>query len=173
MRIQSTAAILFMAAIAYAAFNAAPMRAAMGDDDDVTKFFEQAASAGKLEVESGRLAAQKASNLALKNFGQKMVTEHSQADSDLRALASRKGITLPMAMSDSHQKKLDKLREEKVGKDFDKEFRDLMIDSHKEAVSLFEDAAKDSKDPEVKAFAQKMLPTLKQHESAAQALPKV
>jgi len=173
MKIQSRAAILFTAAIAYAAFSGQPMRAAMGHDDDVAKFFEKAASAGKFEIESGRLAAQKANNMALREFGQKMMSEHSQADSELRALASRKGLTVPIAMSDSHQKKLEKLRAEKPGKAFDKEFRDLMIDSHKEAVDLFEDTAKDSKDPEVKAFAQKMLPTLKLHESAAEALPKI
>lgn len=173
MRIYSTAAILFTAAIACAAFNAAPVRAAMGREDDAAKFFEKVASADRLEIESGRLAAQKATNMTLKDFGQKMVTEHSQADSELRALASRKGVTLPIAMSNSHQKKIEKLRQEKPGKDFDKEFRDLMIDSHKEAVDLFEDAAKDSKDPDVQAFAQKMLPTLKRHQSAAEALPRV
>ena len=160
MRIHSTAAILFTAAIACAAFSAAPIHAMGGDDTE--KFFEKAGSAGKLEVESGRLAVQKASNPALRSFGEKMVAEHSQADSELQALASRKGVAIPMAMSSSHQKKLEKLREEKPGKDFDKEFRDLMIDSHKEAVHLFESTAKDSKDAEVKAFAQKMLPTLKQ-----------
>ena len=172
MRIQSTAAFLFTAALAAVALSGEPMRA-MGSDDDVAKFFEKAASAGKLEIESGKLAAQKASNMAIRDFGQMMVNDHARADSELRALASRKGVTLSVAMSDSHQKKIEKLREEKPGKDFDAEFRDLMIDSHQEAVDLFEDAAKDSKDPEVKAFAQKMLPTLKKHESAAKALPKV
>src|SRR5262245_31645154 len=132
MRIHSTAAILFTAAIAFAAFAAAPMLAAMGHDDDDAKFFEKVASAGRFEVETGKLASQKASNLAIKDFGEKMVIQHSQADNELRTLASRKGVALPAAMSDSHQKKLDKLRKEKPGKDFDKEFRDLMIDSHKE-----------------------------------------
>jgi uncharacterized protein (DUF305 family) len=65
------------------------------------------------------------------------------------------------------------LREEKPGKDFDARFRHLMVDSHEDAVSLFENTAKDSKDPDVKAFAAKMLPKLKQHEAAAKALPMI
>ena len=52
-------------------------------------------------------------------------------------------------------------------------FRDVMIDSHKEAVSLFEGTAKDAKDPDVKSFAAKMLPTLQHHKDQAKALPNV
>jgi putative membrane protein len=173
MKIRSTAAILFASALAFAAYADPPQRTADASmDRDTSKFFEKVASADQLEIESGRLAAHSATDPKLREFGQKMASEHSQADQELRSLASRKGVTLPMAMSDSNQKKLAKLREEKPGKDFDNEFRDLMVDSHKEAVSLFEDTAKGAKDPEVKAFAARMLPTIQQHEHAAKALPK-
>jgi putative membrane protein len=174
VRIKSMTAIFVttMAFAAYAGDAARPTQVAMGGND-TQKFFEEAASANKLEVEVGRLAAQRASNPQLKSFGQQMVTDHTKASLELQTLATRKGITLPNTMSDAHQKKLDKLREEKAGKDFDQEFRDVMIDSHQEAVSLFEDTAKDAQDPDVKSFAAKMLPTLQHHEQQAKALPKV
>ena len=172
MSIRSTAAMLFTTAIAFGSFADEPMASPALDNDD-SKFFEKAASADMLEVESGRLAAQRATDPQLKEFGQKMATDHAQATAELRARAARKGVALPAAMSDDNQKKLAKLREKKSGEDFDAGFRDLMVDSHEDAVSLFEDTAKDSKDPDVKAFAQKMLPTLKRHESAAEALPKI
>jgi putative membrane protein len=168
MSIKSTTAILFASAIALAAQGGN----LMGGGDDNQKFFEKAASANTLEVESGRLASYKASNPQLKAYGQQMVADHSKATQELQALATKKGMTVPIAMSDADQKTLDKLRDEKSGKDFDKRFRDVMIDSHEDAVSLFEDTAKDAKDPEVKAFAQKMLPTLHHHEQQAKALPK-
>jgi putative membrane protein len=172
MSIRSTAAMLFTSAFAFGAFAAEPMRtAALGDDD--SKFLEKAASADMLEVESGRLAAQKATNPQLKRFGQKMAADHAQATGKLRALAARKGVALPSVMSDDHQKKLAKLREEKAGEDFDARFRDLMVDSHEDAVSLFEHTAKDGKDPDVRAFAAKMLPKLQQHQAAANALPRI
>jgi len=163
MKITSMTAILFAIPFALAAYAAG--------SDDTQKFFEEAASANKLEVESGRLAAQKASNPQLKAFAQEMVTDHTKAGQELQALAARKRIQLPIAMSDDHQQKLEKLRA-KTGKDFDQEFRDLMVDSHEEAVSLFENTAKDAQDPEVKAFATKMLPTLQRHERHANTLPK-
>ena len=163
MKIKSMTAILFAIPFALAAY-------AAGNDDN-QKFFEEAASANKLEVESGRLAAMKASNPQLKAFGQQMVTDHSKAGQELQTLAAKKGVTLPISMSKDDQQKLDKLRE-KAGKDFDQEFRDLMVDSHEQAVSLFEDTAKDATDPEVKAFATRMLPTLQHHERQANALPK-
>jgi putative membrane protein len=164
--------MLFTTAIAVGSFADEPMRTAVLDDDD-SMFFRKAASADMLEVESGRLAAQQATNPQLKEFGRKMATDHARATAELRALAARKRVALPAAMSDDHQKKLAKLREEKPGKDFDARFRDLMVDSHEDAVSLFEDTAKDSKDPDVKAFAAKMLPKLQQHEAAAKALPTI
>jgi putative membrane protein len=175
VRFKSTTAILFMTTMAFAAYAGdadRPMQVAMGGND-TQKFFEQAASANKFEVEVGRLAAQKASNPQLKAFGQQMVTDHTKASQELQSLASRKGVTLPNTMTDADQKKLDKLRQEKPGKDFDQKFRDVMIDSHQDAVSLFEDTSKSSDDPEVKNFAAKMLPTLQHHEQQAKALPKV
>jgi putative membrane protein len=171
MTITSTAAMLLAAAIAFGAFAAEPKRTVLDDDD--SKFLEKAASADMLEVESGRLAAQKAKNPQLKKFGQKMATDHAQATAKLRALAARKGVAFPSVMSDDHQKKLAKLREAKAGEHFDARFRDLMVDSHEDSVSLFEHTAKDSKDPDVRAFAAKMLSTLQQHEAAAKALPMI
>ena len=162
MRIKFTIATLSVLMIAVAAYAAGDM-----------KFFEQAASANKFEVESGRLAAHKASDPQLQAFGEQMVTDHGKASLELQALAARKNIQLPIAMSDDHQKKLAKLRDVKPGKDFDQAYRELMVEGHQEAVSLFEDTAKDAKDPEVKAFATKMLPTLQHHKQQANALPKI
>jgi putative membrane protein len=141
-------------------------------DDDSTQFLEKAASAGKLEIESGRLAGRSATNPKLREFGNLMMSDHSMLDQQIKALAATKGVTLPAAMADDHQKALDELREAKRGRAFDDEFRNLMVQSHEEAVSLFDRTARDAKDPEVKAFAAKILPKLQEHERAAKALPK-
>ena len=173
MRNKSTTATLCAIATAFTAWSCDVDRSvsAMGGNE-TQQFLETAASANKFEVESGRLAAQKATDPQLRAFGEQMVADHAKAGQELQALAARKGVTLPIAMSDAHQKKLETLREEQPGKDFDQEFRDQMVDSHEQAVSLFEDTAKDAKDPEVKSFAAKLLPTLQHHEDQANALPK-
>src|SRR5829696_5303086 len=72
-------------------------------------FLMDAAMGGLMEVELGRIAAQQGASDAVKMFGQRMVTDHSQANTELMTLASSKGITLPTAMDDKHQKEVTKL----------------------------------------------------------------
>lgn len=142
-------------------------QALMGND--TKDFFETAASANRLEIETGRLAVQRATDPKLKAYGQKMIDDHTKATEELQALATRKGVTLPSGMLRRHQMMYDNLRDER-GEAFNDEYRDLIVMSHKESVSLFDQTAREGKDPDVKAFAQKMLPKLQQHGGEAESL---
>jgi putative membrane protein len=135
-------------------------------------FFETAASAGMFEIEAGKLAESRGTNPKIKDYGKQMIADHEKAADELEALAKKKGMTLPTQMLDRHQMMYDGLQKEKAGKDFDNEYRLKMIASHKEAVSLFDQAAKKSKDADVKAFAAKTLPKLQHHGGMANELPK-
>jgi putative membrane protein len=141
-------------------------------DDDTKGFFETAASANQFEIEASRIASQQATDPALKEFAAKMIKDHSQAGAELQALARKKNTTTDTALLRRHEAMLKDLKNEKPGKAFDDEYRDKMITSHKEAVSLFDEQARDGKDPDVKAFAAKLLPKLQAHGGAAQHLPK-
>ena len=55
------------------------------------------------EVELGQLAADKASNAKVKEFGQRMVTDHGKAGDELKTLAASKNITLPTAINAKQQ----------------------------------------------------------------------
>src|SRR5579872_2657875 len=59
------------------------------------KFIKEAAQGGMAEVELGQLAIQNASSEQVKKFGQRMVTDHSKANDQLKELAASKGVTLP------------------------------------------------------------------------------
>jgi predicted outer membrane protein len=59
------------------------------------KFMAKAASGGKAEVELGRLASERGTSDAVKQFAQRMVTDHGKANEELTQLAQRKGIALP------------------------------------------------------------------------------
>ena len=130
--------------------------------DEVSEFMTQAASSGMLEVEAGRLAQEKGQSQEVKNYGQMMVTDHTKANDQLKTLAAQQNITLPDSMSQQHMDQLQSLRD-KSGAEFDQEYADLMVSSHEEAVSLFEDASDNLEDAEVKGFATTTLPTLQQH----------
>lgn len=137
--------------------------------EDDSEFAVKAANGGMFEVELGRLAQEKAQSQQVKDFGAHMVKDHSKANDELKAVASSKNITLPATLGDDAQKKVNDLSK-LSGAEFDKEYVKLMVDDHKEDVDDFEEAAKDAKDADVKAFAAKTLPTLKEHLAKIQAI---
>jgi len=133
-------------------------------------FLMDAAMGGLMEVELGRIAAQQGASDAVKQFGQRMVTDHSQANTELMTLASSKGITLPTAMDDKHQKAVTKLSA-MSGADFDRAYARMMLNDHTKDVNEFERHSTKGTDPDLKAFAGKTLPTLQEHLQMARALP--
>jgi len=140
-------------------------------NDDVAKFAVKAANAGMTEVELGKMAETKGMSRDIKDFGSMMVKDHTKPNDELKNLASAKNITLPAIVSDEMQKHIDDLNK-KTGKDFDKDYIEMMVSDHKDAIDAFEDAAKNSKDSEFKNYAVKTLPTLYKHLGAAKAIEK-
>jgi putative membrane protein len=137
--------------------------------DKGVDFAKKAAIGGMMEVQLGQMAAQKASNQRVKDFGQMMVADHSKANDQLKALASQHNVQLPTALDDDHQKKVDDLTK-KSGSDFDKAYMSMMVDDHKEDIGEFQDAAKNTDDQALSNFATTTLPVLQKHLDSAQAI---
>jgi putative membrane protein len=137
-------------------------------EEDDSKFLVKAASGGMMEVELGQLAQQKAASQAVKDFGAMMVRDHTQANNDLKALAANKNIAIPVTMGEDHMKHVNDLRE-KAGAEFDKDYMSMMVDDHQEDINDFEKASNNAKDADIKAFAAKVLPTLRTHLDAAKS----
>jgi putative membrane protein len=138
--------------------------------EEASEFLVKAASGGMMEVELGNLAQKNASNADVKAFGKRMVDDHSKANEEVKALAASKNITLPTAPGEDHQKHITDLSARK-GVEFDKNYIGLMEKDHMEDINLFEEATKDEEmDPDIKAFAQKTLPTLRAHHEEAKKL---
>jgi len=131
-------------------------------NDTDAKFAVDAANGGMAEVALGKLALQQSQNAKVKEFANMMVADHGKANDELMALAKSKNITLPATVSADKQKEADDLAK-KTGADFDKGYVDAMVDGHKKTVSMFEDESKNAKDPDLKAFVDKTLPTIKMH----------
>lgn len=132
-------------------------------------FIMEAAIGGIEEVELGRLATQKGSSDAVKQFGQKMVDDHSAANTELTQLATSKGVNVPAELDAKH--KADVAKFSKLsGAAFDKAYSKAMLDDHNKDVAAFEKQSASGTDPDLKAFAAKTLPTLKTHLDMAKAL---
>jgi len=134
-----------------------------------TEFAKKAAEGGMAEVQLGQIAASNASDADIKNFGQRMVTDHSSANDQLKAAAQQDGVQLPQDVSKEHKAAADRLSKLQ-GDAFDKEYARMMVKDHEEDVALFKKEATSGKDANLKAFAQKTLPTLEDHLKMAQQL---
>jgi putative membrane protein len=133
-------------------------RMSMPDSTWVTKV----AQGGMAEVELGKLAQTNGASDAVKQFGQRMVTDHSKANEELAGIAKRKNVSVPStldAKSEATKERLSKLN----GPAFDRAYIADMVKDHRMDVAEFKKEANSGQDAEVKAFAAKTLPTLEEH----------
>ncbi|MCA8832594.1 DUF4142 domain-containing protein [Hymenobacter pini] len=134
-------------------------------------FLMNVASSNMLEIQLGQMAAQKASNAEVKQYGQMMVTHHTKATQDWKAVATPLGVQMPTALMPVHQAMADKLMN-KSGKDFDEDYMDAMETAHKMDIAMFEVKSKAASSPAVQTFATNTLPMLRSHEKMANDIEK-
>jgi putative membrane protein len=127
-----------------------------------SNFVMQAAQTGMLEVQLGRLAVQRGSSTGVKQYGQQMVDEHTRVNQELMQLAMQKGVELPKQMSDQNKALSDRLSG-LSGASFDAAYKQAMIDSHNQAIALFQAQSQQGQDPQLKAWATQKLPNLQAH----------
>jgi putative membrane protein len=125
-------------------------------------FLQSASNGGLAEVELGKLAEQRASNADVRNFGARMVKDHTAANKELAALAARKGVSFPTRIDRKDEELHDRLSK-LSGPAFDRAYMQEMTADHEHDVAEFHQAADTSSDPEVRDFAALTLPTLTSH----------
>jgi len=137
-------------------------------NDDIA-FFGKAAQTGMTEVQAATIASARASGADTKSFASTMSTDHTANNEELKALALRKGVTLPTQLDKTHQGMLDELQKEDPRK-FDATYAKDMTAGHQGAIELFEKTSKNSRDPAIRDFAKSTLPTLQHHLAMAKHL---
>ena len=147
------------------------MGGALAVDQSTADFMVKVADVGMTEVKLGSMAQDKGTSQRVKDFGSMMTKDHSKAGDELKSLASQKNVTLPSAVGEDHQRKIDDLNK-KTGKDFDRAYMDMMVDGHQSTVNDFQRASKNTTDTDVKAWVDKTLPTLQMHLNSAKAIKK-
>jgi predicted outer membrane protein len=143
--------------------------ARQGSNSADAKFAMTAAQDSMTEVELGRLAVQKGMSDAVKQFGQRMIDDHTNANQQLMQAAQASGITLPTTLDAKHAAMVQKFQR-LSGAEFDRQYAKQMVQDHRKAVSLFQQEASRGTNAGIKAFASQTLPVLQEHLSMAQAL---
>jgi putative membrane protein len=117
---------------------------------------------GMAEVELGNVAQTRASDSRVKQFAQRMITDHTKANAQLGSIAKTEEVSLPTQLDGVHAA-LKRTLTGMTGQAFDREYMNAMVDNHKLAVASFEKQASEGRDETMKRFAAQTLPTLKDH----------
>jgi putative membrane protein len=126
------------------------------------EFAQRAAEGNLAEVKLGNLAEQQGTTQTVKDFGKRMVTDHSKAEDALKTAAESSKITLPTTLDGKDQATYDRLAK-LSGEAFDRAYAHDMVRDHRGDVAEFRYEAKDGKDDAIKGFASETLPTLETH----------
>lgn len=115
------------------------------------------------EIETGKLAQSKSQDAEVKKFAQQMIDDHTKAQAELQKMAESKGVTLPTEPDKKHQSMAKKMQD-MSGEEFDRAYmKQGGVKDHQKTLKLLQKAQKDAKDPDLKALAAKMTPTVEQH----------
>jgi putative membrane protein len=135
------------------------------------KFVQTVAMSDVFEVESSKLAASRSKDERVKKFADHMVKDHQKTTQELKQLLGRAKINVPLpsGADPEHQAMLGQLQSA-TGNQFDETYAKMQLKGHEDAVALFENYARNGDHPELKKWAAKTLPNLKEHLSEARHL---
>jgi putative membrane protein len=145
----------------FAVLCALPLISLATDNPDKS-FFKKAAEAGTSEVEAGRMAQEKGSSQAVKDFGAMMIKDHTAANNKLQKIAASKGIELPTGAGVMNKTKQD-MTDLRSGNNFDKSYIKGQVKAHEDTIKLLQDEITSGKDSDARAFATETLPTVQAH----------
>jgi putative membrane protein len=134
-------------------------------------FVKKVAISDMFEIQSSQLALTKQPDADTKPFAEKMVSDHRKTSTELKGLVDSGKVKarLPAALDSEHQKILDELTA-KDGKEFDRQYDQVQLTAHREAVSLFDAYSKNGENVDLKRWAATTLPHLKEHLTVAEKL---
>jgi putative membrane protein len=130
-----------------------------------SSFIQVASSLGLLQVKLGKLAEEKGSSTAVRDFGKRMVADYSKANEELAAGAKQSAYPRPVLLR-PHQQIFIRVSGANRSS-FDKSYMAEMVRQHDEAVRLYQDEAKNGRVQSLKQLASSLLPTVQQHQSLA------
>jgi len=156
---------LLIAVMSHNPYQQDKMRPVNPDQDFIT----EAVKGGKMEVEMGNLAKDKAQNRRVKAYADMMVRDHTKANGELESLLKEKKYSSSSQLIDKQENHIASLNNQN-GKDFDRAYMKMMVKDHDKDIGLFTKESNSGKDNQLMDFARKTLPVLKMHLDSAKAI---
>jgi putative membrane protein len=149
-------------------FTSSSLQAQNASGTDASRtFMKKAIEADLAEIQTGKLAREKGTNEKVKNFGEKLVSDHSANLKKAKSVAQSLGIKPPVSPNSAQKATYDTLNKLAHSR-FDREFTERMIEDHKKDIREFQNESK--KSGVVADFARQTLPKLRQHLQVAESL---
>jgi putative membrane protein len=126
------------------------------------EFVKKAYSGNLHEIELGKIAKERAADPDVKKFAERMITDHTKANDELKEAAREANIPVPEKMEAEHQDHVNKFRDHR-GEDFDRVYMRHMVEGHEKTLNLYTRAAREVQNERLKAYVEKTIPTVKQH----------
>lgn len=104
-----------------------------------------------LQIELGKIAAEKASTDSLKQYGQQLVDWYSTKQQELQELAQQYNVTLPQQMEEEQLEHIEEVRNTEASK-LDAEYWESLAEAQQEAIDKYDDNLKDVDEADVSAF---------------------
>lgn len=160
-KVSLTAAVLLGAAFAFSPIS---LRAQSGNNASMLDkhFVSEALKGGMAEVEMGRLAAEKDESSDVRQFGQKMVEDHTKLGDQMKQVASQIGVAIPKSPTLLQQAEIKKLRG-LSGNQFDQEYIRTMVKDHEQDLKDFRKEADTGKSSLVKNAASQGADVISSH----------
>lgn len=133
------------------------------------QFMMKAAMMDLAEIQTGRLAVSQGASESVRQFGQRMIDDHTRTSQQLMQMGSSAGLTPPQTLDAKHQAAAAKLAR-LTGAEFDRAYMKLMVKDHQEAVSLYRRQSTRGSMPELRSFASATLPALQEHLTMARSM---
>jgi putative membrane protein len=133
------------------------------------KFVRAALEGGTAEVELGQLAVQKASSEDVKQFGQKMIDDHTRMGDQMREVAEKEGIRAP-AGTTAKDKGLETKLKALSGDSFDKAYIAAMVKGHRQDLADFKKEADMGNDTAIKDAASQGTQVISEHLKMAERI---
>lgn len=134
-------------------------------------FANAAASSDAFELESSKLAADKATAAKIKTFAQSMIKAHTESTAKLKAAAAAAAppVTPDARLTATQQQTLDELKA-KSGAEFDTAYAKAQVDAHQAALDGLKAYSASGDVPSLKSFATELVPVVTAHLNMAKAL---
>ncbi|PWS29064.1 DUF305 domain-containing protein [Pedobacter yonginense] len=139
-----------------------------GLDEEGSTFLKKAAVGGIMEVEAAKIALKNAQSAEVKNFASQMLTDHTKANTELKALAKDKKVITADGLPAEDQMHLDEMKK-MTGSDFDKHYIAMMVTDHDKTVDLFKQGVA-NRDQAIKTWATNTLKVIEGHTEMAKKI---